>query len=290
MSNRYAPLTNIDPDAHLNPELEAAFDDPDEEDHFEDVDESHPLWPSRPESPPLSSLLPATYNFESSICDYDQPPPGSPPLPSAHAVPNEYGNSNGIIPVFVPDSVPPPPSGPWWKRTAAAVLPSHYVNRWGISGGSVAGRFVGGGTRNDGVFSNVAAKPSQGIRVQEGMYQLQENILIDIIDNTPLQATTSTSYPRNHPPPHPLPTQQLKLTLYLLTTLTLSSFLLPFLPLLHSPKAVSSSTAFPPVPFSPSSGTPSSALHSSLSASFSHGSCIPPTLRAMAVEPVSASH
>jgi len=170
MSNRYARLPNNDPDSHLNLELEAAFDDPDDSDNIDDTDESRPLRFSHPDSPPAhpSSSLPAIYNFESSICDYDQPPPGSPPLPSSHAVPNEFGNSNGIIPVFAPDSVPPPPSGPWWKRTAVAVLPSHYVNRWGITGGSVSGRLIGGGTRNDGVFSNVAAKPSQGVRVQEG--------------------------------------------------------------------------------------------------------------------------
>jgi hypothetical protein len=170
MSNRYAPLPNIDPDAPLNPELEAAFDDPDDND-LDDADESHPLRFSSPESLPPSSSLPATYNFESSICDYDQPPPGSPPLPSSHAVPNEFGNSNGVIPVFTSDTVPPPPSGgPWWKRTAAAVLPSHYVNRFGITRGSITGRPIGGGSRNDGVFSNVAAKPSQGVRVQEGIY------------------------------------------------------------------------------------------------------------------------
>lgn len=169
MSNRYAPLPT-NPDENLNLELEAAFDDPDDSYFVDQPDESSPLRLSHPESPPLSSPLPATYNFESSICDYDQPPPGSPPLPSSHAVPNEYGNSNGIIPVFAPDSIPPPPSGLWWKRTAAAVLPSHYVNRWGITRGNVSGRLIGGGTRNDGVFSNVAAKPSQGVRVQEGVY------------------------------------------------------------------------------------------------------------------------
>ncbi|KAG1752660.1 uncharacterized protein EDB91DRAFT_1103720 [Suillus paluster] len=163
MSNRYAPIPNPRTDPELNSELEAAFDDPDDSDFDDDADESRPLTFSHP-----PSSLPATYNFESPICDYDQPPPGSPPQPSAHAVPNEIGNSNGIIPVFTVDSLPPPPTGPWWKRTAASVLPSHYVSRWGFIGGSGSGRVIGGGTRNDGVFSNVAAKPSQGVRVQEG--------------------------------------------------------------------------------------------------------------------------
>lgn len=160
MSNRYAPLPNprTDPDSA---ELEAAFDDQDDDD---DVDESSPLTFSNP----LTVSSPSTYNFESPICDYDQPPPGSPPQPSSHAVPNEFGNSNGIIPVFTVDSLPPPPTGPWWKRTAATVLPSHYVNRWGLTGDAASSRVVGGGTRNDGVFSNVAAKPSQGVRIEEG--------------------------------------------------------------------------------------------------------------------------
>ncbi|KAG0709765.1 hypothetical protein DFH29DRAFT_13861 [Suillus ampliporus] len=156
MSNRYAPIPNPRTDPELNSELEAAFDDPDDSD-FDDQDESRPL-----------TLSQSTYNFESPICDYDQPPPGSPPQPSAQAVPNEFGNSNGIIPVFTVDSLPPPPTGPWWKRTAATVLPSHYVNRFGLAGATGSPRVIGGGTRNDGVFSNVAAKPSQGVRVQEG--------------------------------------------------------------------------------------------------------------------------
>ncbi|KAG2056301.1 hypothetical protein BDR06DRAFT_852506, partial [Suillus hirtellus] len=48
------------------------------------------------------------------------------------------------------------------------ILPSHYVNRWGFTSEASSRTPIGGGTRNDGVFSNVAAKPSQGVRVQEG--------------------------------------------------------------------------------------------------------------------------
>ncbi|KAG2116056.1 uncharacterized protein F5147DRAFT_569097 [Suillus discolor] len=161
MSNRYAPLPNprTDPDST---ELEAAFDDQDDEDDGGyDLDESSPLTYPNPSNS-------SSYNFESPICDYDQPPPGSPPQPSSHAVPNEFGNSNGIIPVFTLDSLPPPPTGPWWKRTATTILPSHYVNRWGFTSEASSRTPIGGGTRNDGVFSNVAAKPSQGVRVQEG--------------------------------------------------------------------------------------------------------------------------
>lgn len=165
MSNRYAPLPNprTDPDST---ELEAAFDDQDDDDDHSgyDLDESSPLTYPNPSNS-------SSYNFESPICDYDQPPPGSPPEPSSHAVPNEFGNSNGIIPVFTLDSLPPPPTGPWWKRTATTILPSHYVNRWGFTSEASSRTPIGGGTRNDGVFSNVAAKPSQGVRVQEGNHQ-----------------------------------------------------------------------------------------------------------------------
>ncbi|EIW82083.1 hypothetical protein CONPUDRAFT_42398, partial [Coniophora puteana RWD-64-598 SS2] len=47
------------------------------------------------------------------------------------------------------------------------ILPSHYVNRWGIVPRGPLG-VIGGGTGNDGVFANVAAKPTTGVRVQDG--------------------------------------------------------------------------------------------------------------------------
>ncbi|KAH7916172.1 hypothetical protein BJ138DRAFT_1122085 [Hygrophoropsis aurantiaca] len=161
MANRYAPIPNprTDPD---HSEMEAAFEDPESDD--EQDSETHPMLANTSISTPSA---PGTYDFEAPAYDYDCPPPGSPPPPSTSAVPNSHGNSNGIIPVFTLDTTPAPPrSSGWFRRTAANVLPSHYVNRWGILPARPS--VVGGGTNNDGVFANVTAKPSRGIRVQDG--------------------------------------------------------------------------------------------------------------------------
>ncbi|KAF7977467.1 hypothetical protein HWV62_3657, partial [Athelia sp. TMB] len=158
MSNRYAPLPNhATANEDPNDELEAAFDDSDDE----DFSESQPLNPPR-------SLVPqhaGTYNFE---VDYDLPPPGSPPRPSSIALPNNHGNSNGITSFTVDNSAAAhaPRSG-WFGRTAAAVLPTHHAQRLGLLPRVPTG-VVGGGTNMDGVFANVTAKPSRPVRVQNG--------------------------------------------------------------------------------------------------------------------------
>lgn len=160
MSNRYAPLPNY-PNANEEPneELEAAFDDSDDE----DASELQPLNPVR--NQPFQRAPQGTYDFEA---DYDHPPPGSPPGPSAVALPNDHGNSNGIISftVDVPASTHAQRGG-WFGRTAAAVLPTHYVQRFGLVPQAPTG-VVGGGTNMDGVFANVTAKPSRPVRVQNG--------------------------------------------------------------------------------------------------------------------------
>ncbi|KAF9051178.1 hypothetical protein BDZ89DRAFT_1154081 [Hymenopellis radicata] len=125
-------------------ELDAAFDSPD------------------PVPAPTSRAAPSLtvnvdngndgYDFEREY-EYDVPPPGS---PSALAHPNDWGNSNGLLPAPVTHSLEPPVS--WWRRfipfsrrgQAYSALPT-------TAGGS---RVIGGGTDNDGVFANVAAKPS----------------------------------------------------------------------------------------------------------------------------------
>ncbi|KAK0468216.1 uncharacterized protein EV420DRAFT_1626138 [Desarmillaria tabescens] len=164
MSNRYAPLPNPRSDHDAQHEMEAAFDDSDDE----DATESQPLNPT-PRSPisvpqpTTPSSIPGSYDFEN--VDYDYPPPGSPPPPSSTALPNNIGNSNGLIPSFNIGSLREPLSGQgWFKRTVGAILPSHYVNR---SSQRPEGVF-GGGTNNDGVFANVTAKPSRPTRVQQG--------------------------------------------------------------------------------------------------------------------------
>ncbi|KAJ7590845.1 hypothetical protein C8J56DRAFT_934022 [Mycena floridula] len=159
MSNsRYAPLPN--PRAEPDNEMEAAFGESDDE----DATESHPLNPT-PSSPPAHRRaqsqvhVPGTYDFE---LDYDYPPPGSPPPPSSVALPNAFGNSNGLIPSF---SVQPGPKPNWFQRTIRGVLPTQLAER--ITGQRRPQGAVGGGLNNDGVFANVTAKPTF-VRIQEG--------------------------------------------------------------------------------------------------------------------------
>jgi hypothetical protein len=160
MSNRYAPLPNnpsSNKDTH--DEMEAAFDDSDDEDNITETQPLNPASRSQPQTP-----VPAgTYDFNA---DYDYPPPGSPPRPSALALPNSHGNSNGIT-AFTVDTSAPQRRG-WFGRTAATLLPSHYVQRFGL-GHHVPTGVVGGGNNMDGVFANVTAKPTRPVRIQQGM-------------------------------------------------------------------------------------------------------------------------
>ncbi|KAF5390645.1 hypothetical protein D9757_002670 [Collybiopsis confluens] len=156
MSIRYAPLPN-DPraDDHAQHELEAAFDDSDDD----EPSESHPLTaPSHYTSPSPTAQLPGSYDFEN--VDYDYPPPGSPPAPSALALPNSHGNSNGLVPTFELDPSRNAPRRTWLSRALISVLPPKYSERLGYTQLPPSG-VVGGGTGNDGVFANVTAKPSR---------------------------------------------------------------------------------------------------------------------------------
>lgn len=164
MLGRYAPLPNLQTDDGTRNEMDAAFDDSDDEgDEYHNASESQPLNP-RPTSPPQfrpTTHVPGTYDFESA--DYDYPPPGSPPDVSPMALPNEHGNSNGLIPTITVDSVSRGPRLGWFKRAATAILPSHYVRRLGIE---PRNHVIG--NNNDGVFNNVVAKPSATVRIQDG--------------------------------------------------------------------------------------------------------------------------
>ena len=150
MSHRYAPVVN-DRDA----EMHAAFDDSDDDSDDENA-ETQPLNPS------THSPAPGAYNFES--VDYDFPPPGSPPRPSAVALPNDIGNSNGVVPDFSRTHRPDLRSK-WYQR----VLPPSVTTRLGLAPQRPTGP-IGGGINNDGVFANVTAKPSAPVRVQDGEY------------------------------------------------------------------------------------------------------------------------
>jgi hypothetical protein len=187
----YAPVPNpsVDPDAEN--EMDAAFglsdDDDDYDDDNDDGDlESHPLrghrrLRSRSPSPERSntnnagpstrsgsgsgSALPGSYDFEN--VGYDMPPPGSPP-PAHQAFANDWGNSNGVVPgssTSAVDTFRSHRSG-WLGRTAAAILPAHYVSRIGM--GARSSGPVGSGNQNDGVFANVTAKPVRGVQVRDG--------------------------------------------------------------------------------------------------------------------------
>ena len=176
MAGRYTILHHpLAPDAEH--ELDAAFES-DEEDE-ESRQESAPLNPrhttSESAGDPLTDALqshshdgsalgrtaiPGAYDFEADPFDYAVPPPGSPPGPTALAIPNQYGNSNGLIP-----SGPVIPRQPGrriglFRRAVGALLPSHY-QRVPSEEGPPGGPARGGGTNNDGVFANMTAKPAR---------------------------------------------------------------------------------------------------------------------------------
>ncbi|KAI0034342.1 hypothetical protein K488DRAFT_45632 [Vararia minispora EC-137] len=154
-SARYAPLPNPRSTLDAERELNDAFDD-DASDHGETT----PLTVHvRPPTPPPRETPAGTYDFER---DYDYPPPGSPPGPSSSALPNNFGNSNGVLPMpaVVPAFHPSRPS--FFRRTINALLPSHYQRL--PTQPQAPGH--GSGVGNDGVFANVTAKPSRPIALQ----------------------------------------------------------------------------------------------------------------------------
>lgn len=140
--------------------MEDAFDisDDDEDDYSGRPEERRPMIPASASSPaPAQSSNGQDhsqnnlYNFE---YDYTMPPPGSPPRPSALAIPdNIFGNTNGYIPVETQVPDPPASRRNWFQRTLAPILPSSFSQ-------SGQRRPIGGGSNNDGVFANVVAKPT----------------------------------------------------------------------------------------------------------------------------------
>lgn len=148
MSN-YAPVPTHPPSHNADRELDDAFESDNEDDH-----EQTPL--TRPQTTSTRPhVTPGSYDFDRQD-DWLVPPPGSPPGPSSVALPNDIGNSNGVIPTspVVPFSYPRPN---FFRRAVGALLPSHYSR---VPSEEAPRRAVGGGTDNDGVFANVMAKPS----------------------------------------------------------------------------------------------------------------------------------
>ncbi|KZT19119.1 hypothetical protein NEOLEDRAFT_1078491 [Neolentinus lepideus HHB14362 ss-1] len=167
MPGGYAPLPNLRSAPDAEREMDDAFESDGEED--QNLAEIRPLTSgynnthhaSHAEDDGTSHDIlnaPGGYDFER---DYDFPPPGSPPAPAARALPNDLGNTNGVIPTSVVR--PPLPRQSFVRRAVGALLPSHYI-RVPTEPGYV--RPVGAGIENDGVFANVVAKPSRGVEVQ----------------------------------------------------------------------------------------------------------------------------
>lgn len=165
-STPYAPLPTQPTQEDADRDLQDAFgDDDDEVDALEfahPINQSHrasnnaPLHANRPQQ----IHIPGTYDFERDY-DYTMPPPGSPPRPSATALPNDFGNTNGLIPTS--PIIAPLGSGQssgrfsgFLRRAVGSILPTHYQT---IPTEPPSSRVIGGGTQNDGVFANVMAKP-----------------------------------------------------------------------------------------------------------------------------------
>ncbi|KAK7051582.1 hypothetical protein VNI00_004561 [Paramarasmius palmivorus] len=178
----YSPLQRDDEN---NDELNAAFNGSEDSE-----DESTPLNPnqvksgtpapvfhSRASSLGQANAIPGAYDFEKDY-DYDHPPPGSPPGPSAFALPNDHGNSNGLLPA---SPVRPQLQGSsqggrrgFFRKVVGAILPTHYARIPTEDQGSGRRMAIGGGVDNDGVFANVMAKPqpAQVIEMPDGNVHL----------------------------------------------------------------------------------------------------------------------
>lgn len=164
----YAPLPTQPTQEDADRDLQDTFgDDDDEEDALEStrlINESHPpgvnVNPLFHGSRPQPIQIPGTYDFERDY-DYTMPPPGSPPRPSATALPNDFGNTNGLVPTS--PVITPLRSGQssgrltgFFRKAVGSILPTHYQT---LPTESPSPRVVGGGMQNDGVFANVMAKP-----------------------------------------------------------------------------------------------------------------------------------
>jgi hypothetical protein len=168
-------------------ELDAAF----ESDHGEDIEDTeHQASSSTPllftstqnnaqhllsaaaHEPSSAESQESVYDFERDY-DYAVPPPGSPPRPSSRALPNNYGNTNGVVSTSPVRTAFPKQQSRWlwltrpalFRRAVGAILPTHYSqlpNQDDEADGQTntrSRRLVGGGMENDGVFANVTAKP-----------------------------------------------------------------------------------------------------------------------------------
>jgi len=153
---QYAPVAASQGDADdADRQIEEAFDIGDE-DHDDQTHDHTPLLARHDAAEgrtPRTSRTPVTnrpitsnglYNFE-----YDFPPPGSPPTNLAIA--NTWGNTNGVV-ITEPVNYHPSSRGNWFTRAWRTLTGT---GRQAVPEGSR----IGGGTSNDGVFSNLSSRP-----------------------------------------------------------------------------------------------------------------------------------
>jgi hypothetical protein len=165
MPSRYERVPNPSDDTHED-ELEAAFDDSsdsDDSDSDEQELESIGEQEHRPVVSETFSRPSITPHYDFERVDYDHPPPGSPPRPSASALPANaaYGNTNGLIPTSPTER--PSPHRSAYTKWLSSVIP--FYDRWRTSR-RPQGR-IGGGAENDGVFANLMSKPTRARRVED---------------------------------------------------------------------------------------------------------------------------
>ena len=157
---QYAPVPSSQGDAEdADRQIEDAFDISDE-DHDEGQNHDNtPLLARHADAEartPHTSRTPITRPTTSAgLCnfDYDFPPSGSPPADLA--IPNSWGNTNGVI-VSNPVNYNHNAQGSWVTRVWRRVV----GGRQGVD--PDVGR-IGGGTNNDGVFSNLSSRPTARI-------------------------------------------------------------------------------------------------------------------------------
>ena len=160
MSARYSRI----PNQYAYSEMEAAFDNSDEDEDLDDHSDEHtqqrrPLVTPSRDSQNSTAIPAGQYDFDR--VDYDYPPPGSPPRPSSLALPANaaYGNTNGLV-----------PSSSIERPEIRFSSSRSWINRifpWMTQGRTVPQGMVGGGSDNDGVFANLMSKPTPPRRIED---------------------------------------------------------------------------------------------------------------------------
>ncbi|KAG1733658.1 uncharacterized protein EDB91DRAFT_636801 [Suillus paluster] len=165
MPAHYTPLPTQQSCRDTDRELNDAFESDGDDDEYNErapLNRANSLSSAAdpPKSTSGSTTIPGAYDFERNY-DYDRPPPGSPPRPLATTLPNDIGNSNGELPTSPLGTTLPRPS--FLRRAVGAILPTHYVR---IPTTETPAGVRGGGTQNDGVFSNVVAISASSAPIQ----------------------------------------------------------------------------------------------------------------------------